>query len=95
VDYGSLSYPDAVGCGGGIFHGSVVVGFQLLEYELVGFEEFGWLCVGFGSIFFGDLICDGWCSVGDCGESSGEIGGGYTYCIDREWKLVPVFVLLN
>ena len=35
VDYGSLSYPDAVGYGGGIFHGSAVVGFQVVEDELI------------------------------------------------------------
>ena len=35
VDYGSLSYPDAVGYGCCIFHGSAVVGFQVVEDELI------------------------------------------------------------
>jgi hypothetical protein len=39
VDYGSLSYPDVVGYGGGIFHGSAVVGFQVVEDELIGLQE--------------------------------------------------------
>jgi hypothetical protein len=42
VDYGSLSYPDAVGYGGGIFHGSAVVGFQVVEDELIGLQEVFW-----------------------------------------------------
>ena len=39
VDYGSLSYPDAVGYGGGIFHGSAVVWFQVVEDELIRAHE--------------------------------------------------------
>ena len=42
VDYGSLSYPDAVGYGGGIFHGSAVIGLQVVEDELIGLQEVFW-----------------------------------------------------
>jgi hypothetical protein len=39
VDYGFLSYPDAVGYVGGIFHGSMVVGLQVVEDELIRVRE--------------------------------------------------------
>jgi hypothetical protein len=39
VDYGSLSYPDAVGYGCCIFYGSAVVGLQIVEDELIGLQE--------------------------------------------------------
>jgi hypothetical protein len=42
VDYCSLSYSDVVGYGGGIFHGSAVVGFQVVEDELIGLQEVFW-----------------------------------------------------
>jgi len=42
VDYGSLSYSDAVGHGGGIFYGSAVVGLQVVEDELIGLQEVFW-----------------------------------------------------
>ena len=35
VDYGALSYPDAVGYGCCIFYGSAVVGLQVVEDELI------------------------------------------------------------
>lgn len=42
VDYGSLSYPDVVGYGCCIFYGSMVVGFQVVEDELIGLQEVFW-----------------------------------------------------
>jgi hypothetical protein len=42
VDYCVFADSDVVGYGGGIFHGSAVIGLQVVEDELIGLQEVFW-----------------------------------------------------